>query len=988
MNLKKATTALLTAVLITGMTSITASAEVTEGDITDTGIIFEESGSPKEEKVYTAGEGTLTWTPNVVEDEIESVVITLENASINYNEAGAGLNYKLGGKDLTLRLVGENKITTTKQNGHAVSTGGSSAVDVEIVGVDGGSLTIENTYAYESDSFHTGLNGKNITFTDAEVNIINDTIIAVPGADINVNNSTLAIDCRTNICNMFCKNINIDNSTLKLLLESENKAAIRAPGSISITNSDLEIYTKGEGISGWAEDCEINIEDSTVYCEGNKAITSKNTTNTCTIENSTVTAVGNEEGLKTPFTFTSGGVWDEDASEIIVYGTVSASPEEENKTILLEDNAHLTITNDASCDVTFSGGSALMAKNAKNLTVQGENPEIRLNDEIGAIDISGSVTKQYEDNIILSHSGDAAPGAAVVTVSVAEDTAKFDFDDTSYFIEGNKILKNRVKLDPPTGLKWKEGSVATAVWDEVEHAVSYTINLYRNGEKAVDMEMLPEEREYDFLSEIEESGSYTFQVRANGADDTGYTTSDFSQDSPPKTFTVFPITVTSGVGGSAACSRTVGVEGEAITLTCTANSGYQFSRWVVEKGGITVSAGNTFSMPAEEVAVRAEFVKKETSSSSSGGKSGTPKSSITTKGDATSLKADGSLSKSMAEKAVDEAKKNNSDNITVDSSQNKVTLPAGMAENMGRNTAAGLVIDTPKGSVSIPNEALEDMEKGGEITIELGDSKAVISSGGRELTDIGKIQITVPYDKNERTGNVSVELTNPDGTKTVIENVYDGGDSVTFAAGGTVYFEILDNYVPLSAAPEDNKNPFQDIENHWAKEDILSVYESGLMSGVSATVFAPDMDTTRGMVAAVLYRMSGEEYPDEETVFPDVKPGAFYNRAAAWGHDRNVVTGYDDGLFRPDREITREELALLLYKYAVYKGMNVSDIEGMAIREFTDFEEISDWAETAVRYCLNAGLMRGRDDGSLGPRDKATRAELASILSRFGELRQ
>ena len=340
----------------------------------------------------------------------------------------------------------------------------------------------------------------------------------------------------------------------------------------------------------------------------------------------------------------------------------------------------------------------------------------------------------------------------------------------------------------------------------------------------------------------------------------------------------------------------------------------------------------------------------------------------------------------MADKAVTEAKKNNSDNIIINASENKLTLPQGMAENIGKNTAAGLVIETPKGSLSIPNEGLHNIGDKGQLTIVLEENKAVIMAGGRELTDIGEIQITVPYNKNDKTGNVSVELSNPDGTKTVIENVYDGGDSVTFTAGGTVYFEILDNYVPLSAAPEGIINPFQDIENHWAREDILNLFEKGLMSGLSDTVFAPDMGTTRGMIAAVLYRMSGEEYPDEETVFPDVKPGMFYNRAVAWGHDRDVVTGYEDGLFRPDREITREELALLLYKYAAYKGMDVSNIEGMAVREFTDYEEISDWAEAAVRYCLNAGLMRGRDNGSFGPGDKATRAELASILARFGEV--
>ena len=185
--------------------------------------------------------------------------------------------------------------------------------------------------------------------------------------------------------------------------------------------------------------------------------------------------------------------------------------------------------------------------------------------------------------------------------------------------------------------------------------------------------------------------------------------------------------------------------------------------------------------------------------------------------------------------------------------------------------------------------------------------------------------------------------------------------------------------------PQEVEDPFQDIDDHWAKDEIVKAYEAGLFGGMTDDSYGPDFNTTRGMIAAVLYRMSGEEYIDEETKFPDVKVGTYYNRAVAWGSDKKVIKGYDDGLFRPEKEITREELALLIYNYAVYKSMDVSNVEGMAIQEFSDYDKISDWSKTAVRYCLNAGIISGRTDGSFDPQGKATRAEAASMLVRFLE---
>jgi len=179
---------------------------------------------------------------------------------------------------------------------------------------------------------------------------------------------------------------------------------------------------------------------------------------------------------------------------------------------------------------------------------------------------------------------------------------------------------------------------------------------------------------------------------------------------------------------------------------------------------------------------------------------------------------------------------------------------------------------------------------------------------------------------------------------------------------------------------------FSDVsERDWFYDAVQTVLEKGLMSGAGEDAFLPQQNATRGMIAAILYRMSGESYPDEASIFPDVKEGAYYNSAVVWGTDHSVLRGYEDGLFRPNRTITREELALLIYNFAKYKGLDVSNIEGMGIYEFTDFAEISDWSMIAVRYCINAGLLSGRDDGSFDPHGLATRAEVASVIQRFLE---
>ncbi len=379
--------------------------------------------------------------------------------------------------------------------------------------------------------------------------------------------------------------------------------------------------------------------------------------------------------------------------------------------------------------------------------------------------------------------------------------------------------------------------------------------------------------------------------------------------------------------------------------------------------------------------ITAEVYTSGESGNTGGGGGSSSKPDVATKNGVTTITTSGTVSENTAERALKQAKDKNSHTILVDSSNNKISLPKGMLESMARQTNAKLEVSAKNGRVSIPNQLLGVWQ--GKFTFMFDDGAIIIAENGKELGDIGVIGITLPYEENQNTGNVAVEIENPDGKKTVIENVYDDKGYLHFEAEGTVSFTILDNYVP-SQKPENAPNPFGDIENHWAKDFILEAYRAGLFSGITDDTFEPDTVITRGMMIAVLYRMSGEEAEKSES-FTDVAKRAYYASAAAWAAETEIVSGFDDGTFKPDEPITREQLAVMLYGYAKHKGMDVSVGENTNILSFTDSFFISEYAIPAIQWACGSGIMSGRDNGELDPTGGTTRAEAASILIRFLE---
>ena len=212
---------------------------------------------------------------------------------------------------------------------------------------------------------------------------------------------------------------------------------------------------------------------------------------------------------------------------------------------------------------------------------------------------------------------------------------------------------------------------------------------------------------------------------------------------------------------------------------------------------------------------------------------------------------------------------------------------------------------------------------------------------------------------------------------------------ITVEAGWLYCFDWPDSkntpvYVRGASAETETPEalPFTDVaEDAWYREAVAYVHENGLMGGVDGDTFDPSGATTRGMVVTILYRLAGAPAA-EASGFTDVAAGSWYADAVAWAAENGVVTGYDDGTFAPGRAVTRQELAVILHRYAALRGLDTTQ-GGMAIREYADFGEVAGYAQEAMGWAVSAGLISGTGGNRLSPRLGADRATTATILMRF-----
>ena len=215
----------------------------------------------------------------------------------------------------------------------------------------------------------------------------------------------------------------------------------------------------------------------------------------------------------------------------------------------------------------------------------------------------------------------------------------------------------------------------------------------------------------------------------------------------------------------------------------------------------------------------------------------------------------------------------------------------------------------------------------------------------------------------------------------------DGRDvSTTALASGTRYtFRMPDSDVTISATfrSRNYTSNFTDVpRTEWYYEAVSYVATEGLMNGVSTTQFNPNGTASRAQIVTILWRLAGE--PSALTgAFTDVPAGEYYSTAVAWASRQGIVTGVGNNRFEPNSNITREQLAVILYRYAQDAGYSTT--ASGSITGYYDYARVNGYARTALQWAVGTGLITGTSSTTLSPQDTATRAQVATILMRFCE---
>ena len=208
--------------------------------------------------------------------------------------------------------------------------------------------------------------------------------------------------------------------------------------------------------------------------------------------------------------------------------------------------------------------------------------------------------------------------------------------------------------------------------------------------------------------------------------------------------------------------------------------------------------------------------------------------------------------------------------------------------------------------------------------------------------------------------------------------------AVTEQADGTYTFVMPNGQVTVTVTFAEAPLPFPDVtEGDWFYDAVRYAYENGLMDGVGDNLFAPNSETTRAQLVTILYRLAGQPAVSGDLPFTDVEAGTWYTDAVAWAAANGIVNGVSETEFAPGKDITREQLATILFRYAEAKGYDVSARADLSA--YTDADQIQSYAAESVAWAVAEGLIQGFEDNTLRPAGNATRAQIATILMRFCE---
>ena len=361
-----------------------------------------------------------------------------------------------------------------------------------------------------------------------------------------------------------------------------------------------------------------------------------------------------------------------------------------------------------------------------------------------------------------------------------------------------------------------------------------------------------------------------------------------------------------------------------------------------------------------------------------------------------------SSSTSLSDRAIDDIQDARpGDTVEITLRPGRTTLEREVFEELAGQDIT-LEIDAGDGvlwtvnGLDIPEDTrLHDLD----LNVDLGDSDIPATVLNAVTGEISTVQLSLAHDGEF---GFTMTLSAPLGRDNADywANLYwfnEGTEELEFqqaariAKDGTAEFD-LDHASDYAIVIDDRSHepvdlPFADVpEGYWAYDAIQYVYGEGLMAGTSGSAFSPEGTTTRGQIVTILWRLSGSPVVNYAMDYNDVAEGSYYAEAIRWAASEGIAGGYGGGVFGPDDPITREQLAVMLHRYAQHEGCDVSIGEDINILSYADAFTVSEYAVSALQWACGAGIISGTGDGStLTPQGEATRAQAATVLMRFCE---
>lgn len=494
--------------------------------------------------------------------------------------------------------------------------------------------------------------------------------------------------------------------------------------------------------------------------------------------------------------------------------------------------------------------------------------------------------------------------------------------------------------------------------------------------------------------EVSSEAHYAFDA---AADRTLVAVFEKVEQPPVKTYSV-SVSANPPAGGTVSGSGTF-EENSAVTVTATANSNYRFTGWFESGNQVSASASYTFTVSADRTLV-AEFTysggSTNTPSDKPGGNHSTgttstsqPPLPVSTNGTTSNMTTAASpnatirggtatsvITSAIAKEIIKQATANNSGEVVVAPviktgvTKAEITLPATVLSEIEQKTNAGLVISTPCADVNFQNNGLATLSSRQDVVVSTERTENTlelsITVGGQSVERIpGGLTLTAPVD-HSTPGTVAV-VVYEDGSREVIRKSVAGGNTITIPLDSPAKVEIIDNAKVFADVSADS----------WAANAVAFASGHELFSGTGSDIFSPNLPMTRGMLAMVLHNLENNPTQPVTGMFSDVVSDAWYSEAVSWAAARGIVSGYGNGRFGPGDYITREQLAVMLWRYAGKPSAVSKDLR------FQDAGEASGYALEALRWATENGILNGKGGGILDPRGQATRAQVAQMLMNY-----